>query len=237
MPPDSPDPAPAADAGWPKASDDWSEELHKFVLERFTLVQAAARFWLGTMTTLVGLFSALLVINRGESLAALSGPMGLRVGLYVTVVAIYVCAFAAVVLAAQASFGGLTLPTADTPSFWRHPLKAAWRQWMPEDMEDSDTGDWKKFRELRRQRANRARKYLHRSRALGIVALVVAAILALVVLALGGFADDPPALTYVVVVHDGQVTCGALERAADGRTLIGGQEYDEISQLAPVPEC
>ena len=107
-----------------EASDAWSEELHKFVLERFTLVQAAARFWLGTMTTLVGLFSALLVINRGESLAALSGPMAVRVGLYVTVVAIYGCAFAAVVLALSGQLRRPRPPRGERRSFWRHPLKA-----------------------------------------------------------------------------------------------------------------
>jgi hypothetical protein len=234
---DSRDTGPAPDARPPGETDAWEKELHEFVLHRFSLVQSAAQFWLGTMTTLVALFSALIVINQGESLAELPVAAPVRVGLYVIVVGVYLCAFGAVILGAQASFGGLSFGTSARISLLRHPIKELKRQWSPEPMPDPESFTAPQFRDLRQRRADRARRYLHRSRALGTLALVVAGVLALVVLAIGAFADDAPAPTYVVVIHDGAVTCGALERTVGGHTLIGGEEFEEVSHLTAVPAC
>jgi hypothetical protein len=235
---DSHPPAPAQRAVWYTEGDDWSTALHEFVVARFDLVQAAARFWLGTMTTLVALFSALIVINRGEALAELPVGTPVRALLFIGVVAVYGCAFGAVLLGAQASFGGLTLTRPDQHlSFLGDPGGWVHDQWSPEPMQDPHSLHWWEFRDLRRQRGDRARKYLHRSRALGIGALVVASVLALVVLALGGFGDDASAPTYVVVIHDGQITCGPMKSTSEGRVLVGGQGLDNVSQLTAVPAC
>lgn len=235
---DSHDPAPAHRAVWSTEGDDWSRALHGFVVGRFDLVQAAARFWLGTMTTLVALFSALIVINRGEALADLPVGTPVRVLLFIGVVAVYGCAFGAVLLGAQASFGGLTLTRpGQHDSFLSDPWRWVHDQWSPAPMQDPHSLPWWEFRELRKLRGDRARKYLHRSRALGIGALVMASVVALVVLALGGFGDDPVAPTYVLVVHDGQITCGPMERTSEGGVLVGGRGLDGVSHLTVVPDC
>jgi hypothetical protein len=221
--------------GWPDEAKDWSEGLHEFAVARFGIVQTAARFWLGTMTTLVALFSALIVVNRGESLAELPVATPVRVLLYIVVVIVYGCALGAVIRGSQACFGGLSVRTGDKDD-GKGFRNSVVEQWHPRAMPDPATIKWQDFRDDRKERGDDARRFLHQSRALGVGAVLFGVVLALLVLALGGFADDTSDPTHVVVVHDGQVTCGALDRD-NGRTLIGGQEIRGVSQLTTVESC
>ena len=218
------------------SGDGWAEDLENFVRGRVNRVQTAAQFWLGTMTTLLGLFSALIVFNGGQSLAELPVGTPVRIVLYVATVTVYCCAFGAVVLGARATFGGLTLAQGDEPAT-RTPLRWVASKWSPDSMDDPTDFGWREFREHQMARADRLRTHLHRSRALGVLAILLAGLLALVVLAVGAFADQPADRTYVVVVHDGEVSCGAIGISNSGRTTIGGRVVEGVRQLVPVAHC
>jgi len=234
----TPDHAAEQSTGWSEEAD-WTKAWHAFLIDRFGIVQSSARFWLGTITTLVALLSALIVVNRGEALSTL--PVGTwgRVVVYLLVALIYVCAFGAVVRGSQACFGGLSVrvPAERDPKESKLRQVRRWlnHQWKPGAVPNTVT--WKDFRNDRQQRADDARIYLHQSRGLGIGAVAAGIVLALAVLAMGGFADDPPAVTHVVVIDDGRMVCGPVEQTTDGRVLVGGQQLDEVSELTVVANC
>jgi hypothetical protein len=193
---DRTDPAAEQSTAWSTEEKDWTNAWHAFVIDRFGLVQSSARFWLGTMTTLVALLSALIVVNRGEALSTLPvGTLG-RTVVYLLVALVYVCAFGAVVRGSQACFGGLsvrvdlentgTQPSDMQPSDMQpsdakepdQPHDRGWLsyQWNPDPLPTTVT--WENFRNDRLQRGDDARRYLHQSRGLGVGAVGVGIVLA-----------------------------------------------------------
>jgi len=56
----------------------WSGEYHSFLRGRVARVQDQARAWLGVMTTMLSLFSLLVLVNKGQSLSDLPVPKSVR---------------------------------------------------------------------------------------------------------------------------------------------------------------
>jgi hypothetical protein len=96
---------------------------------------------------------------------------------------------------------------------------------------------WETYRKRQLKQADELRTYLHRSRLLGIAAALLAAVLALIVLGIGAFAQPARTPTSLVVVQDGQVTCGSIDVAADGQTRVGGQVISRATHVIVVAHC
>jgi hypothetical protein len=93
-------PAPSSD------SDRWLADYEKFRHSRLERVQGSAQQWLGTITALLGLFSAAIVISS----SAVSGLSdGWRHFVFVSAVLLYVVVLLGVGFGAWATFGGLGL--------------------------------------------------------------------------------------------------------------------------------
>jgi hypothetical protein len=225
---------------------DWRREFRQFVHGRVTVTQAQAQSWLGVMSTLLGLFSAVVVISHGTAINELpEGPVRLLV--FVFVVVAYLLAFAAVVLGAQASWGGLSLHRSSTtgdaaaqersgrPGWLRRAYEWCWKPSPLAEQLAQDT--WMDYKKNHLQVADKLRRRLHRSRFLGILAVLLAAILAMTVLGFGAFAHPAQGDTSVVVVHDGQVTCGSIKIGADGQTRVGDRVISQATQVVVVSHC
>jgi hypothetical protein len=83
----------------------WAGDYDKLVHGRLERVQASAQQWLSTITALLGLFSAAIVVGGATSVGDLS--MSARRLVFAAAVTVYTLAFLAVVLGAAATFGGL----------------------------------------------------------------------------------------------------------------------------------
>jgi hypothetical protein len=225
----------------------WRDEFRNFVHGRVTHMQTSAQSWLGVMTTLLGLFSAVVVLSGGTTISQL--PVG-RLGrglVFALAVIAFGLAFTAVVIGARATFGGLGLGLRPKPPFtgWlgklpkRLQAKAAtwWTFWSPLSLAAHPDFTWETYRNRQLRQADELRRYLHRSRILGIAAAFLAAVLALVVLGIGAFAQPSRAPTSVVVIESGQVTCGSIDVAADGQTYVGGRVISRATQVVVVAHC
>jgi hypothetical protein len=224
--------------------DEWRQEYRKWVHGRVTETQKQAQSWLGVMSTLLGLFSAVVVISHGAAIDQLPAAI-LRVLVYVFTILAYWLAFAAVVLGARATWGGLSLDPpsttgeasaqegSDPQGRLRKWFKWAWNP-MPLAMQlPCDT--WMEYKNKQLELADDGRKHLHRSRTLGVAGVVLAGILALTVLGFGAL-GPPQADTSVVVVHDGQVTCGSIS-VDDGQTRVGDRVISQATQVVVVSDC
>jgi hypothetical protein len=90
-----------------------------------------------------------------------------------------------------------------------------------EDLEVS----WEKYRDDIVDNADRNRLYLHASRVLGVFAAVFIAALAIVAVVAGTVA---PAPSDVIVVHNGQLTCGPV---------VDSTKYTDVTNVVPVTSC
>lgn len=100
----------AAGAAEPAAGDDtgqWDLDYQTFRHGRLERVQDSARQWLGTITALLGLFSAAIVVGGGNSVSDLSSTW--RRVVFFAAVLVYALAFYSVGIGAAATFGGLGL--------------------------------------------------------------------------------------------------------------------------------
>jgi hypothetical protein len=254
MPSNSTPPLPAAGGGQQAAAREneadaasWRREFQEWKHGRAARMQTSAQSWLGVMTTLLGLFSTVVVINRGTALSELPvGTVG-RGLLFGLAVIAYGLAFAAVVSGALATFSGLGLGLVTRPRLkgWLgrlpDPLRAKAVEWVtlwsPSPLAGHPDFRWETYRDHQLSQADKLRRYLHRSRLLGIAAAFLAAVLALVVLGIGAFAHPSQSPSSVVVVHGGQVTCGSINVGADGRTRVGGREISRATQVVAVAHC
>jgi hypothetical protein len=84
---------------------------------------------------------------------------------------------------------------------------------------------WQKYREDIVGNANRNRIYLHASRVLGVFAAVFIAVLAIAAVLAGTVA---PAPSDVIVVHNGQLTCGPFSESSAAT---------DVTQVVPVTSC
>jgi hypothetical protein len=161
---------------------------------------------------------------------------------------VYGLTFIAVVFGAGATFGGLGLglPPPALPDKLKGllpgrllPVSAElWKLWKPTPLADAlPTYSWERYKQHQLGMADRLRRYLHRSRLLGIAAALLAGALALVVLGIGAFAQPAQAPTSVVVIQGGQVTCGSIDVGADGQTRVGGRVISRATQVVVVAHC
>jgi hypothetical protein len=192
----------------------WEQDFRDFVHGRMARVQSAAQQWLVTITALLGLFSAAVVVGGGGSgIGKLPGAWpGVVVGLAAVV---YGVAFRAVWEGALATFRGLgvRLPNEDETRYAAEAEKL--RDWKETDRNELDRAlnraralaklstqgsKWKTFadmwsppplvggvsayRDRYELQTNSLRRHLHRSRVLGVLAAILSGALAWLVLLL-----------------------------------------------------
>jgi hypothetical protein len=209
--------------------------------------QSAAQSWVGVMTTLLGLFSAVVVVSGGTTISELPVGTGGKALVFVLAVITFGFAFTAVVNGAQATFGGGGLGLTPKPpdKGWLMKLPEGLRirvvswatLWRPLPLVGDPNYRWEIYRVRQLTQADELRVHLHRSRLLGVIAALLAGSLALVVLGIGAFAKPAPTRTSVVVIADGVVTCGTIDVAADGQTRVGGRVISRATQVVVVAHC
>jgi hypothetical protein len=218
---------------------DWERDYRQFVHGRVERTQAQAQSWLGVMSTLLGLYSAVVVINHGTTINELPVGSGWRIVVYLLAVLAYGLAVSAVFYGAWATWGGLALGSNHGEAKIQ---ESGWfkRNWSPTPHGEQmpTTGRWKDYQKNQFDLADKLRTRLHRSRVLGSFAVFLAATLAMVVLGIGAFVQPPaptPAPTSVVVVHAGRVICASI--GDDGLARVGGQVISQATQVVVVAHC
>jgi hypothetical protein len=228
----------------------WIRESRQLVYGQVTQIESQAQSWVGVISTLLGLFSAVVVIGRGTAINEL--PVGIvwRGVVFTFAVITYGLAFIAVVYGLWATWGGLgqhlsakgeakTQKRSGRPGQLENWFMHLWRpQSQSEQLKRGLSNEyWHEYMDKQLDLADELRKPLYRSRLLGVAAVVLAGLLAITVLGFSTFAQSAQAPTLVVVVHDGQMTCGPIHVGADGQTQVSGRVIPETTQVVVVSHC
>ncbi len=219
----------------------WSRELEKFQNARLGRVQASARVWLGVLTTLLGLLGSVVLLKGGDLVTEVTASGLFQTLLIVLVGLVFGVTVLAVIFGGQATWGGTWDPT--QPADYQALIERA-RWWVQPWLRftkllaagaeprgrggaenESDPPPWKIYEEWSRRGADRCRLYLHASRAAGVIAAGLIALLAILAVIAGTVS---PAPADVVVVHHGLITCRPV---GESLGLTG------VSQVVTVSNC
>ena len=207
-------------------ADAWQAELQTFVHGRLERGQKAAESWLAILTTLLGLFGAVVVLNGGRAISDIRGGSGWRAAALIIAAIVFGLAFAAIYEGLRATWGGLS-----GGGLWRTPAPGLWNrlrdEWSPGDL-DLEHVTREVFRDYNQRRSNLTRRYLHRSRILGVLAAAMAGALALLIVGNAAFTKNP---TSVIVVEHGHVLCGPIDVGVDGLSRIRGHVIAGATQV------
>jgi hypothetical protein len=206
-------------------ADAWQAELRTFVHGRLERYQKAAESWLAILTTLLGLFGAVVVLNGGKAISDIRGGVGWRVAVLAAAAIVFALAFAAIFEGLHATWAGLS------GGGRRTSTEGLWGllhdQWSPPDL-DVEHLEWGDFREYMQHRPDEIRARLHRSRIMGTLSAAMAGVLALLIVGNGALVK---ASTSVIVVEHGHVLCGPIHVGADGLSRIGGYVITGATQV------
>lgn len=193
----------------PLDQDVWDEAATKYAIESLDRVRGSAEKWVGTISTLVGVFGTVMVIGGPDAFTDIAAE-GNRYGVFLALTVAAVLAGAAIILGALAA-------------------QASTRLW--------DNWNGATFAAYIAHNGNVAARQLAASRWLGAAAaaMVLGAALFGTWSSLDGSTTDSH--NYVLVVTDtGIVTCGVLT-SADGEVRIDGRSFTDVRQIIAVPEC
>jgi hypothetical protein len=188
---------------------DWDKAATEYAVGSLDRVRATAEKWVGTISTLMGLFGTVVIFAGPETFSDITGE-ALRAGLLIALALAAVLAGAAIVLGALAAQGS-TRP---------------WDNWNGATYAAYIT-----------QNGNTAARQLAASRWLGAGASAV--VLGAGLVATGSSLDSSSTESeaYVLVVtRDGTAACGRLT-SENGNVRVGGQEVADIRDVTLVPEC
>lgn len=231
----------------------WSQDREKFDRTRLERVQASARVWLGVLTTLLGLLGSVVLFKGGELVTGVTSSGLFQAILIVLVSLVFAVTVLAVIFGGQATWGGLAMVTqqggpatavtlaavpeaavtkpADPRPWWRRAwfsfalLLALWSQPKKSKGTKSPNPLWMVYRDWSLASAERRRVYLHASRAVGVIAAGLIALLAIVAVIAGTVSPVP---TEVIVVHHGQLTCGPVSQS---------RRFTGVTQVITVSSC
>lgn len=171
---------PAATPARDDLHEAWASAYADYMVGRGARIQASAQSWLSVVTSLISFFSAALVL--GSPAVNDLAPLPARITTFLAAGAILLLAVGAVVQAALASFGRLSIGTRPTGRGWLERCASRVRQlWTPADPPSMWTPE--EFTRAAQDKDPQQRKRLHRSRLLGLAAAIVAAALSLAILA------------------------------------------------------
>jgi hypothetical protein len=187
----------------------WDEAATKYAIESLERVRGSAEKWVGTISTLVGLFGAVVVIGGPEALTDI-GADGTRYAVFITLGVAAVLAGAAIILGALAA-------------------QASTRLW--------DNWNGTTFAAYIARNGNVAARQLAASRWLGAAA--AAAVLGGGLLGTWSALDRPTTESddhLLVVSDDGTVTCGTLT-SSNGKLRLDLRPVADVRQVIVVPKC
>lgn len=187
----------------------WDEAAMKAAVSQLDSIRSTAEKWAGTVTALLGIFSAVALVTGTTSLDDVPSET-LKWLLVVAVSMAGLLACASIVTASKAAQGA-------------DPF--------------SQSGGWR-YQSYIIENTRKARPWLKASRYTGLsaAALVFCIGLATLVTAVVP-APDTPGSSVVVVGRDGTLSCGKLDQNTGGATTVGGREVNSASQLIPVSKC
>jgi hypothetical protein len=231
----------------------WNQDRQKFERARLERVQASARVWLGVLTTLLGLLGSVVLFKGGALVTGVTASGPFRAILIVLVGLVFAVTVLAVIFGGQATWGGLAMPTqqsgteaavtlaavakpADRRPLWRRAwftFATSLARWSQPGSSRHATGNgakstkppWMAYRDWSLSSADRRRAYLHASRAAGVAAAGLIALLAIVAVIAGTISPVP---TEVIVVHHGRLSCGPVS---------GSKMFTGVTQVMPVSSC
>jgi hypothetical protein len=197
----APPPPPLDQSEWDSAATQWAVGS----LDR---IRSSAEKWVGTVSTLVGVFGTVVIFAGPTAFSELQPPAA-RYAVFILLAVASLAAGAAILLGALAAQGSSKLV---------------------------DNWGGATFASYTLTQGNAAAVKLVWSRWLGSIAaaIVLAAGLAGVFLGLG---DKPSAPTSVIVITDHGAYCGALVTDADGSTTVAGKNLDHVVQILEVSRC
>jgi hypothetical protein len=231
----------------------WSRDLEKSQLTRLKRTQAAARVWLGVLTSLLGLLGSVVLFKGGDLVTGVTSSGVLQAVLIVLVGLVLGVTVLAIIFGGQATWGGLgdvaqvdahdpggdqliaTRPdgvqaVADPKPWWLRLWfnLAEWLTFQHGRGEERATAAdplWKKHKDRTLVTADRRRVYLHASRTTGVIAAGLIALLAIMAVIAGTIAPVP---ADVMVVHHGHVTCGPTSQS---------HEFTGVTEVIAVSSC
>jgi fatty acid desaturase len=220
----------------------WMQDLQQADHTRLNRVQASARVWLGLLTTLLTLLGSVVLFKGGSLVTGVTANSGFQWALVVLVGLVFAFAILAVIFGGQATWGGLGDLTKPADSPQNRDARSSWRRrWfsfakllastsrhpeVPRSQKAEDQKDrWEVYRDRSLESADRRRIYLHASRATGVIAAGLIALLAILAV-IAGTVSPPP--SDVIVIHNGHVTCGPVSDSA---------KDTRVTQVIPVTSC
>jgi hypothetical protein len=224
-----------------RESHRWTSAYEKWQETRLERVQDSARVWLGVLTTLLGLLGSVVLLKGGDLVTSVTANWVFQVLLIGLTTLVFAGVVLAVILGGMATWGGLQDITKSPPiderraAYYRSILPRAvhgFANWLtfPRPITEGHEGpsnqpEWMNYRRSVLEGADIRRGFLHRSRTVGVVAAALIALLAVVAVIAGTVS---PAPVYVIVVHQGQLTCGAVDT---------NTHYKGVTQVVTVNKC
>jgi hypothetical protein len=198
------DPPPLDQAEWDKAATDWA-------IGSLDLLRDTAEKWLGSLSTLIGLFGAVVIIGGPETLADIQ-PRDARPWIFGALVVASLLAGTAVLFGAFAA-QGLSFPTVDG---WNGDAFAAYQ------LNAGET----------------TVRQLLISRVCGILAAALVLGAGLTAAGLSLVPRDVPVDEQyaAVVTADGESRCGLIS-SINGQLAVSGQVVKGAVQIVPVAGC
>lgn len=190
---------------------EWDKAATEYAIGSLDRLRGAAEKWLGTMSTLIGLFGAVVVIGGPASLAEVQPP-------WARPVVLVGLGLAAILAAIGVLNGAFAVQGVDYPR---------WEGW---------NGD--RFAAYQLVNGDLTVRYLRRSRVFGILA---AALVLLSGLGAAGLSLVPPEPSVddqyaVVITSDGRSLCGLIS-SVDGKLAVAGTPVAGAAQVIPVAGC
>ena len=112
---------------------------------RLANVQSQAQSWLAVMSTLLGLYSAVIGVNGGAAIGELRGGLAWRISALFLAFLAYSLALVAVVWGARSTFGGLSVPRVSNQGQPRKQRPLLKKLWDPEGIQP-EAGGWLEYR-------------------------------------------------------------------------------------------
>lgn len=188
----------------------WDDKAATYRLEMLERTQDAAGKWQGTVSTLLGLFSAVAIVAGPKNVSDVEPEW-----------------LAPLVLVGVMASGGLAAASIHKAQVAARGASETWSN----NLDGQDLRDYV-FRET-----PRAIAALKSSRTLGGLGALLLFVTGFVIAVGALIASPSESATTLVVVHDGGAYCGPLKVRGDGLVSVGGRVIRGDVELVAVPGC
>ncbi len=188
----------------------WDDKAATYRLEMLERTQDGAGKWQGTVSTLLGLFSAVAIVAGPKHVSDVEPEW-----------------LAPLVLIGVLASGGLAAASIHKAQVAARGASATW----------SNNLDGQNLRDYVFQETPKAISALNWSRILGVLAALLLFVTGFVIAVGAVITSAPASATTLVVVDDGGAYCGPLKVRGDGLVSVGGRAIRGDVELVTVPGC